>query len=242
MRVSRRTPLLAALLLSSVPALRAQNAVDPSGHWEGKMKVPGKEIAVEVDIARNTKGELGGTISMPDEHARGLPLAKVAVEGRSISLFAREDQPINGVLSDDGKSISGTVALGGHSIPITMTRTGDPRIEPPARIAAIGTDLEGTWNATLDAGGKPLRLVLTMANQPDGTATASMVNVDEGKLRIPVSAITRAATKLTLDFASIDGSYAGTLSEDGMELAGTFREGPVALPLTFRRAAAEGKK
>src|SRR5438309_6561540 len=81
MRLSRRTPLLAALLLSSVPALRAQNAVDPSGHWEGKMKVPGKEIAVEVDIARNTKGELGGTISMPDEHARGLPLAKVAVEG-----------------------------------------------------------------------------------------------------------------------------------------------------------------
>ena len=242
MHLRRRTPLFAALTLVCVLGLRAQIGADPSGHWEGKMKVPGKEIAVEVDIAKNIKGEFGGTISMPAEHAKGLPLAKVAVEGRSISFFAREDQPMDGVLSDDGKSISGTVAIGGHSIPMNMTRTGDPRIEPPARIAAIGKDLEGTWNATMDAGGKPLQLVLTMMNQSDGTATASIVNVDEGKLRIPVSAITRAATKVTFDFASIDGSYAATLSDDGMELVGTFREGPVALPLTFRRAAGDSKK
>src|SRR5947207_10519970 len=163
MRVSRRTPVFAVLVLLCTPGLRAQTAFDPSGHWEGKMKVPGKEIAVEVDIAKSTTGVLGGTISMPGEHARGLPLAKVAVEGRSISLFAREDQPINGVLSDDGQSISGTVAIEGHSIPMTMTRTGDARIEPLARIAAIGKDLEGTWNGAVDVGGKPLRLVLTMA-------------------------------------------------------------------------------
>ena len=77
---------------------------------------------------------------------------------------------------------------------------------------------------------------LTMANQPDGTATGSFVNVDEG-LEIPITTITQKASSLTLDVKAVGGSYSGVLNPEGTELVGTWTQGPAVLPLTFRRAA-----
>src|SRR5947199_105730 len=80
-------------------------------------------------------------------------------------------------------------------------RTGDARIEPPARSAAIGRELEGTWNGTVNANGVHRTLVLTVANDGDG-ATASIMNVDEG-LEIPVTAINQKASTVTLDVRAV---------------------------------------
>jgi hypothetical protein len=56
----------------------------------------------------------------------------------------------------------------------------------------------GTWNSTLEVEGMPLRLVLTISNQPDGTAAGRIVNLDEGGRQVPV-AITQKASTVTLD-------------------------------------------
>lgn len=237
MHVPRRTPLLAALFLLSVPSLHAQTAADPSGHWEGAIQVPDRELKIEIDLAKNRKGELAGTISVPAQNLKGLPLLKVAVEGRSVNFHARVDQLFTGVLSVDGKSITGELSVRGVSVPLSMTRTGDPSVEVPAKSAPIRKELEGTWNGTLDVNSTQLRLVLTMSNQPDGTATGSIVNLDEGRLEIPVT-ITQAASTLTLELKAVGGSYAGTLNKEGTELVGTYRQGGLVAPLTFRHAAA----
>lgn len=242
MHPPRRTPLLAALFLLAVPSLRAQTAADPSGHWEGTLQVPGIEVSIEVDLAQNSKGEVAGTITIPGENLKGLPLATVAVEGTSISFSARADQPFQGALSADGKSISGDLTVDGFHVPVSLIRTGDPSIDAPAKSAPIGKELEGTWNGTLDVNGTPLRLVLTMSNQLDGTAIGSIVNLDEGRLTIPVSTITQAASSLTLDLKTVGGSYAGALNKEGTELVGTYRQGALVVPLNFRHAPAEGKK
>ena len=148
------------------------------------------------------------------------------------------DQPITGVLSGDGKSISGELSVSGSSVHVSLTRTGDARVEAPVKSAPIGKELEGTWNGTLDVDGRQFRLVLTMSNQPDGTARGSIVNLDEGMLEIPVSTITQAASSLTLQLKAVGGSYAGALNKEGTELAGAYSQGTLAAPLTFRRAAA----
>ena len=73
-----------------------------------------------------------------------------------------------------------------------------------------------------------------MANRPDGTSVASIVNVDQG-LEIPVSAITQAGSSVTLEIKSISGSYTGSVNGAGTELAGTFSQGAGSVPLTFRK-------
>jgi hypothetical protein len=234
MRPLTRPLLIAALLLGPAPALRAQTAVDPSGHWEGSIQIPDRELIVEVDLGKNARGELSGTIGNPAEHVSGIPLRTVTVDGRSLSFNARRDQPFTGTLSADGKSMSGDATVSGYDLPFSLSRKGDARITAPPRSAAIGKELEGRWNGTLDANGTSFRFVLALANQPDGTSTASLISLDEGELEVPL-AITQQTSSVTL--VGVLGSFAGALNTEGTELAGTLTEGPASLPLTFLRAA-----
>ena len=118
-----RTSLVAALLLVAAPFARAQAPADPSGHWEGSVQIPGTELNIEVDLAKNSQGGITGTLGSSDQ--KGFPLATAAIEGQSISFHARLDQPFEGILSADGQSISGTATLEGFSLPFRLTRTGD---------------------------------------------------------------------------------------------------------------------
>ncbi len=236
MNCLRRTVVAVALFLVSAPFARAQAPVDPSGHWEGSIEIPGSELIFEVDLASNGKGELAGTVNNPAEHIKGLPLRTVVVEGRSISFDARRDQPMKGILSADGKSISGEATLSGYVLPFTMRWTRDPEIIEPARSAPIGKELEGTWNGTLDANGTSMHFVLTMASQPDGTATARAISLDEGELEVPL-VVTQKGSSVVLVNNVVPSSFAGVLNSEGTELTGTFTQGPAVLAMTFRRAA-----
>lgn len=105
MRLCHRTLLLATLLLLPMPSLRAQTAIDPSGHWEGAAQVPNMAVKIEIDLAKNSKGELAGTFGQPAQGVKGLPLATVAVEGRSVRFVVKGGPDVStfaGVLSDDG--------------------------------------------------------------------------------------------------------------------------------------------
>jgi hypothetical protein len=169
---------------------------------------------------------------------KGFPLAHVVVDGRAISFAIKPSGggggTFQGILLADGKSVSGdfTAAIG--TAPFNLTRTGEARIEAPPKNAAIAKELEGTWAGTLSAGGKELRLLLRLANQPDGTATGVILDPDQGVevplgLRFTNSTLTLNATPLKGDF------FTGELNQTGTELAGTFTEGTLTAPLTFRR-------
>src|SRR6266852_682230 len=138
MRTQTRMLLIVAMFLLPAPCLLAQTAVDPSGHWEGSIQIPGREMTFEVDLARNGKGELSGTVNNPAENIKGLPLRAVVVDGTSVSFDARRDQPLRGILAADGKSMSGDATLSGYILPFSLTRTGDARIFAPATSAPIG--------------------------------------------------------------------------------------------------------
>src|SRR5713101_7077891 len=139
-----RTLLFAALLLSSIPSLYAGTTTDPSGHWEGTISAPMGEVRIEVDLARNAKGELGGTFSRPAQELegrampklKGLPLANVAVKGMAVTLEIKATVgggTFQGTLLPDGKSMSGDFASQGGAVPFHLTRTGEARIEAPPK-------------------------------------------------------------------------------------------------------------
>ena len=243
MRADTRMLLVASLLLAPAASLLAQTRVDPSGHWEGTIQMPDMAVNVEIDLTKNSKGELAGTFSQPAENVKGLPLSTVAVESRSVRFVVKggpEPATFEGSLSADGHSLTGTIAQSGVSVPLNLTRTGDARIAPVPRNAAIGKELEGTWNGALVVGGRQMRIVLKMSNQPDGTANGTVVSADGSGVEIPIG-MTQKASTLTIDVASVGAAYVGVLNEAGTELAGTWTQGPAALPLTFKRAGAESK-
>ena len=240
MRSLTRTILItAALLFLPAPSLFAQAAADPSGHWEGTVDVPNMATKVGFDVAPNAKGVLAGTFNMPAENIKGLPLASVTVQGRSVTLLIKAGgapSTFTGTLSDDGKTIAGTWSQSGQSAPFTLTRTGDAVFAAVPKSAAISKEMVGTWTVALDFAGKPMRIVLTMANQPDGTATGTVMSPDGSGMDIAI-VMTQKGSNLTVEVPTVGASFVGTLNAEGTELAGTWTQVGMALPLVFKRGA-----
>ena len=161
-----RLVIVAAASLFFAPLALAQPAIDPSGHWQGAVQLPGREVAVEADFTSNGRGELSGTINTPEEAIRGMPLRTVTIAGSSIRFEARHDQPFAATLSADGKAMFGEYMVAGYSLPFSMSRTGEAEIFERETSAPIAKQLEGSWSGTLVAGGRSLRLTLRLANRP----------------------------------------------------------------------------
>jgi uncharacterized protein len=110
-----------------------------------------------------------------------------------------------------------------------------------ASCLASAQDVAGDWQGTLSAGSVQLRLVLHITKKTDGTLGATLDSVDQGANGIPVSSITLSGSKLNLSVAAVNGGYAGTVSDDGKTISGTWTQG-ADLPLNFTRAAAGADK
>jgi hypothetical protein len=240
---SKRYPLTAALLvlcLTAAPSAHAasapasQTTAGPSGHWVGTMTGPGIEI--EIDLA--PKGDVWrGTMSIPAQGIKGVPLSELTVKGTAVSFIikgAPGDPAFSGTLAPDGKTISGTFTQGGGATPLALAWKGEPKFEVPQKSTAITKDLEGSWEGSIDLKGTMLRLALKLANGANG-ATGAIISLDQGNVEIPISTVTQDGSRLKLLVTMISGTYDGELK--GGELAGTWNQGALSVPLVFKRAA-----
>lgn len=228
------TPFLVAALIVSSGVASSQTPAGPSGHWEGAIQVPGQELKIEIDLAgAGEKWE--GTITIPAQGLKGLPLSAIAVKGDSVS-FAIPGIPgepqFKGTLSKDAKTLSGDFMQGGGTVPFTIARTGEAKIERPPKSTPITKDLEGSWDAELDVDGKILRLVLKLSNQ-DGAGTGTLISVDQGGAQVPIAAVVQTGAHLKLVVPAVAGNYEGDLKD--AQLTGTWTQGPRTWPLVFKR-------
>jgi hypothetical protein len=224
-----------AFLVSFGSVAAAQTPGNASGHWVGSLPA-GPGLDIEIDLAK--KGEVWhGTISVPAQLTKGLPLSDLAVKGTSVSFAikgAPGDPSYSGTLSPDGKSIAGTFSQGGASMPLTLAWKGEAKFDVPQKSTTITKELEGSWDGTLDVKGTLLRLVLKLTNDPAG-AKGVLVSLDQGNLELPISTITQEGMRVKLIVTMISGAFDGELK--GGELAGTWVQGPLNLPLVFKRTA-----
>jgi len=231
---SPRTLVAVTFCLLTAPPLMAQTTPDLTGHWEGSVQAPASDVAFAIDIARDGGRQLTGTMSLPAERIKGLPLLKVAVDGTTVTFYARADQPLTGTLSADGRTVTGDYFAGGMTMPFSMTRQGDARVEPRPTSAAVSADLAGVWAGVIAANGLEIHVQLTVANTGDGTATADLVNLDQGGLRLPL-AVSQDGAAVTLTSTVVASGFSGTLNTTAGELAGTYTQGSASVPATFRR-------
>ncbi|MFD1534465.1 alpha/beta hydrolase family protein [Pseudonocardia aurantiaca] len=90
------------------------------GDWHGRIELPGSPLDIGV---RLTGG--GGTFDLPAQGLLALPLTNLRVTDRSVR-FDLPDVPGNaafdGVLSEDGTSISGNYTQAGQTLPFSLAR------------------------------------------------------------------------------------------------------------------------
>jgi hypothetical protein len=214
----------------------AQPATAPSGHWEGAIQVPGQALKIEIDLD-GSGDKWKGTINVPVQGLKGFPLSGISVQNEAVT-FAMKGVPgdplFKGTVSPDATTLSGTFSQGGGSVPFALTRTGEAKFEPLPKSTAVGKDLEGSWEGTLDADGTRLRLTVKLMNEPNGTAAGMLISIDQNGAEIPIAAVVQTNSHLTLHVPSVVGRYEGDF-KDG-QLTGQWTQGPKTWPLVFKRS------
>ena len=213
-------------------ALAVAATLNPVGHWEGTVETPQGTVGFQVDIAQ-VDGALAGAISIPQQRVKALPLTRIVVDGSSLTFGARADQLLSGDVDEQQATVAGSFRMDAYSFPFTMKRAGDPHLEPRPTSAPVASTLEGTWRATIAGPTAEAHVALTIENRSDHTAIATLVNLDEGGLQLPVVVSTSGAS-VTIESHVVESSFVGELTAGG-ELVGTFHQGAASAPVTFRR-------
>jgi pimeloyl-ACP methyl ester carboxylesterase len=105
-------------------------------------------------------------------------------------------------------------------------------------VAQGGPGIEGNWLGALNAnGGLKLRVALRVAKDAGGKLLAKLDSLDQNAMDRPVAAIEQNGVSVKFEMADGKAAYEGTLSADGSELSGTWRQGAASLPLAFHRVA-----
>ena len=181
------SPLLAAQPASQPPAAAAPSAApSPAGRWEGKLATPMQALDLTVDIVAKGSG-WEGVITIPAQNLTQYPLSSVTASGDSASfaMAAPGNPQFTGKVDASGKTWTGEFTQGGGKLPLTLTRTGDAKIDPPKPSTAIDKALEGTWEGTLDVNGRTLRLVLKLSTAPTGLGRGTLDERGPGERRDP---------------------------------------------------------
>lgn len=226
--------LLTAALIST--ALFAQSGPRPAGHWEGAIQTPNGDLNVEIDLAQEAGTGWIGTISVPAQGSKGVPLIDVAVKENAVTfgLTAPGDPVFRGTLAKEGGKIDGKFTQSGLEMTLSLTRTGDAKIEKATKNAPLSKELEGTWEGVLETPSQPLHLRFVLSNQ-NGAATGKLFSLDQGGNEIPVGRITQTEARVKLEVPMVSGSFEGELK--GEKLAGNWSQGPGTLPLALTKSA-----
>jgi len=222
---------LAFVVVASLLSFGAQLASWPSGRWEGKIRIPERELDIMVDIAATAAGIWIGSMSVPLSTSIDVPLGSISIEGSVIRFTAAlpKKASFEGSLTDSG--LAGTVTSIDGRAPFELVRRGDPRVVVPPPSTALPKQFAGAWEGTLDNGGRATKIDVTLSSAPDGTATGILAAAGTD---IPITTVTIAGAELRFESRAVSGTYAGTLGPAG-EIAGDWTQKSVRIPLILRR-------
>jgi hypothetical protein len=237
----RRTILLLCL---TGPALAGAATSALEGRWEGPVQIPGRELPLVVDLARDDAGAWAGSIVVPGLGLKGAPLANVAVAGAAVAfdLGSALADPTGGTadfsarLTPDALLV-GEMKQGGLAAPFTLHRSGAAQVERAPRSTPVGPGFADRWVGEFELGGYPRRVTLTVEAHAGAAATATLVVVGKQTTNVPVDLVREDGEFLRVEAQATRVAFEGRLGRDRNELRGSVELGPLELPVVLRRAA-----
>ena len=94
--------------------------------------------------------------------------------------------------------------------------------------------MQGSWEGTLNADSLKLRIVLNIFKTND-TYRATMDSVDQGAVGLPVPTLSARTHSIHAALPAIGGDFHATLSADGTEMDGTWKQLKRSFPLTLKK-------
>lgn len=95
--------------------------------------------------------------------------------------------------------------------------------------------IAGEWQGMIAR----LHLIVKIDRAADGAFTGKLTSVDQGNVTLPIDMVSfDQSGLLRLELKNIGASYEGELSQNGAEIAGTWRQGGNSIPLVFHRPGA----
>jgi hypothetical protein len=229
-----------ALLNLAVAAVAVPQTAGISGHYEGKLQVQGRESDVTVDLDRDAKQAWIGHITISPNPSE-LPLENIMVTGDQVSwnIPAIPGSPkFDGKWDAEAKTIKMTAHIGGRDLPVELRRTAAARVIVPEPNAVLTKDFEGRWQGALDTGAQTLRLTLTLDPGAERRAVGTLVSVDQGGTKIPLSEIKIDANEISFGAKAVNGTYKGRLNPEKNQISGDWSQFGNSLPLNLKKEAA----
>jgi hypothetical protein len=234
-------------LIAALPAMAGLAAEAPEGRYDGLVRIPGRTLAVTIDLApARAGGAWIGSITVPGLALQGAPLATIAVAPGGVAFDVAQalDTPAHGParfearIESDG-SLRGEMRQGGNVAPFAAVRVGPAQVALPPLSTPVARALEGTWTGSFELGGYPREVTLTLANRaaPDAGATAALVVVGKRTTDIPVDRVAEEGRFLRVESRASQVVVEGIVVDGAGEIRGTFALGSLELPLVLRRAA-----
>jgi hypothetical protein len=227
---------LAVLLFTAL----AQAQGSPEGHWEGAFLVNNREIGLTLDLAKNPKSEWIASMGMPADNMTGLVVMDVKVNGNSVSFTGVEIRmaKFDLTLNPDGTmkgTMKGAIGAPQESAQVEFKRTGDAKVELISPSPAVSKQFEGDWEGSLQAGGRELRIVFHLKNQPDNTVAATVDTPDSGGVGLPLNNVKQVGKSVEFGMKIAHAKFQGTLNQEGTELVGQFSHEENQMALTLRK-------
>ena len=227
----RQTLAAFAVALSLAGAAHAQAVQGLDGRWEGPVVTPDGTQITGVFRVTTANGVTSAVFDSPEQGAKDIP-ATVAREGETVT-FAIPMAMVTytAKLSADGKTLTGDMAQGGGSVPVTMTQKPASAYVPPAGPLVQG--LDGRWEGSIETALGNLPVVFRVSSS-NGKTTTLLDSPTQGATDIPATA-KREAQQVTIDAPGVRGVFSATLSEDGKTLAGFWDQLGQSMSLTMTK-------
>jgi hypothetical protein len=228
--------IISLIFFASALIARAEEIA--AGRWEGSVQIPGRELRLIIDLAKQNENWVG-SITIPGRVIKGGALTDITASASEVSFAIKtvladaKNGPakFNGRIA--GAKLSGNFQQGGNTAPFSLEKTGPPQVELPTASTAIAKDLEGEWQGEYELFGYSRKVTLKLSNRPAGGATAEFVVVGKKVNNLPVELVTQEGDFLTVDSPSTGLSYEGRFLN--RELKGAIIQGPIETPLVLRR-------
>ena len=227
--------ILLLFFFASVLIVHAEEAA--AGRWEGSVQIPGRELKMVVDLARQNEAWVG-SITFPGRIFKGAALTNIVVSGAEITFAIKNafgDATGGGANCKarvNGAKLTGDFLQGGNTAPFALEKIGPPQVEFPQPSTAIVKELEGEWRGEYELFGYTRKVTIKLMNRPKDGATAEFVVVGKKVNNLPVELVTQEGDFLTI--ASPTGlGYEGLLRNG--EIKGAIIQGSIETPLVLQR-------
>jgi pimeloyl-ACP methyl ester carboxylesterase len=213
----KRLLLVLAVLLGVFAAGRAtaQGAPDIAGAWSGAVALPTGDLTLVLYVQRGDDGALSAQIENFDQNpGNKAEITEITASGGTLDFkVAPISAHYQGTWDAAAQQWKGTLNQG-QAMPLNFAR-GAP---PPHPVVA---GLDGVWEGSIERNGVKLRQVIRVRTIKQGTF-ALYDSPDQLAMGIPIPDLARDGQAVTLSVFRGLAKFAGTLSDDGKQLTGTW--------------------